>query len=279
LIGFLADLVGLGLIPEWSSLSWLYTFRNPVVDAIRFFLIAGALSIFIFIKISKEPKLANIITILTTLVIFLGLYWFTLLILREPRTIYFVVDASEQMEGLLNDVQGRVELKTMTIPRLVETGLTVFGGRLSGKNDCDDSTEQVAPMPKEKSVPEIIDALNSLTKIRPGGFGGMQNALTQVLGNFANREGQQEIIVITGGIDHRCEELDRQSLDKLANKDNIDYVITVLTIPGISESDQRTLENFAGEGYITLKSKDDLAQVINDIITTPRSFYYYGYFK
>lgn len=198
----------------------------------------------------------------------------------EKRTVYFVVDASEHMDGLLTDVSPRIKLTTLPIPEQVEIGLTVFGSSLSGKSGCDDITELVAPSPKQKSVPQVSQAVDLLAELKPSSYGSIQNAALFALTRLTNRRGVQQIFIITSGIDTRCGNLDRANLDTVAIQKNVEYELVIATVGNVSDSDKQILQTFTNGRFIAAGTAAELPKIIEQILNEPPSTYKsynYGY--
>ena len=211
-------------------------------------------------------KWAFLVVALVTVTIIATVGYFLQSALQEQRTVYFVVDASEQIYGLFTEIRPRIKLTAMPIRDQVEVGLAVFGGGLSGKTGCDDITELVAPSRKQESVPKISQAVDFLTEIKPSNYGNMQGAALYALTRLAGRRGVQQVVIVTSGIDSRCGSLDRAALDSLAKQKNIDFEIVVTAVGNLSDSDRKNLQAFTNRQLITTGTAD-LPRVIEHIVT------------
>jgi hypothetical protein len=192
---------------------------------------------------------------------------------QEQRTVYLMIDASENMQGLLEEMAPRIQLTTMSIPDRFSLGMAVFGGGLSGQTGCNDTTQLVPPALKSESAAQIDQAIHSLVELPPIGEGSLQNAALYALEQLQGRKGVQQIFLITSGIDSRCDDLDRDELNAFAAQKDIEYELVVITIGDVSDTEQQILERFSYGRYINAGTSGELPDVFEKVITTPPSSY------
>lgn len=236
-------------------------------DIVEYILLLALIGV-IFLRFQglKGRKWTFLVIALVTVTIIATVGYFLQLALQEQRTVYLVVDASEQIDGLFTEIRPRIKLTAMSIPEQVEVGLAVLGGGLSGKNGCDDITELVAPSRKQESVSKISQAVDLLAEIKPSNYGNMQGATLYALTRLVGRRGVQQIVIVTSGIDTRCSSLDRAALDSLAKQKNIEFEIVVIAVGNLSDSDRKNLQAFTN-GRLIVTGTADLPKVIEEILT------------
>jgi hypothetical protein len=238
-----------------------------------------------WLRFTKRPGAKGwslVIVIATTLILIVGVGYFVWSTLAEQRTVYFMIDASEHMKDVFEEVSPRIKLNTLTVPDKVDVGLAVFGGSVGGKVGCDDIEELVPPSPKQNSVPEVSRAVDLLTQVKPSGVGNLHGAVLFAISRLAGRRGVQRVTVITSGLDKRCSNLDRAALDTAAAQKKVELELVVLTVGNISESDKADLQNYASRRiYINAKTPDELPSKLQVILSAPPSpydLYYFGYY-
>lgn len=223
------------------------------------------------------------IAISVTLVLVLAASYFMLSAFLEERTVYFIVDASANAQDVSQEIFGQTSLGLEQIPDNVDVGLAVFGGRISGLDDCYDITELVKPSPKQESIPEMNQAIRLLSKITPSGESALQNSIVSALSSLTSRQGVQQIIVVTASLDSTCGRLDRKFLDTIASRSNIKYEIVMIYIGELSEEDSKTLSEFSNR-FANIRTSEELSNIIQDVFFVPPSLYqiyeqvYYPYY-
>ncbi len=228
-----------------------------------------------FIRLVRQkPSTLVVIMVTATLLFILSNYLFTTF--SERRTVYFLVDSSEQMTNLFSKIGPRIKLEASTTDR-VDVGLTVMGGNLGGRTGCNDTTELVKPMPYKDGFPKIIQELDLLEKIEPHGFAPLQYAVIQAINTLANRRGIHQIFVVTSGIDTRCGSLDRVEVDRIALEKHVQFELVIISVGTVSEQQQSYLSYFSKGQYVYLQYPDELDKYLNSVINSPPAQYWYGY--
>jgi hypothetical protein len=206
------------------------------------------------------------------LVSLLGIILFFISAFYEQRTIYFIVDVSSDMTGLLSEINPRISIDSSSLPDSVQIGLTVFGGNFRGGSDCEDAIQWVPPDKKSVNEAVLNNWLGAYSLLTPTGIGSLNNAITYSFSQLKNRKGIQQIIVLTSKIDHRCGELlDKEKIDALAKKYNIQTQITVFTVGDTDENDRLEYQRIA-DVYQPVKP-EELSSKINAVIAIPPTVY------
>jgi hypothetical protein len=194
-------------------------------------------------------------------------------------TVFFIVDASENMQAYFKEVEPRINLLASTVPDNVETGLMVFGGRITILRECDDIASLVAPSPKQTSIPAIDKSIQQLTNLRPQGRGTLQRALLKALTELSERQqelpergGIKQFVVITSGVDISCGDLDREELEIAADQKDIDFQLTIITIGPVMEEDKILLERFADK-YFNVQSPEQVPEVAETAVSEFKGYY------
>lgn len=190
-------------------------------------------------------------------------------------TVYFIVDASENMRGIFSNVEPTVRLAMAQIPENLDVGLMMMGNLALGAGDCDNATSLLRPQPQPTSLPTIEERLADLSRIPPQGRSNLQGALLKAISqDLAGRAAVQQIVVITSGVDTFCGQLDPNDLAAAATTAGIQYTITIITIGPQSPEDQVRLEALAiGGQYRNLTTIDELPVVIPTLVNPPRGIY------
>lgn len=64
---------------------------------------------------------------------------------HEPKTIYFVVDATEKIQPLFDQVRTQIQIAASLLREDSRIGLRVYGGDGSATSDCQDSRQLLEP--------------------------------------------------------------------------------------------------------------------------------------
>jgi hypothetical protein len=192
---------------------------------------------------------------------------------KEHRTVYFLIDASDNMKGYLEQVSPQISLAVNSAKFLnnVELGMAVYGGTLTGLGGCEDVTRLVNPSPSEESVPKIITQTEYISKIKPSGVAGLQNAILDSFSVLKDRRGLQQILVITYGLDDKCGALSRGFLDKIAKDFSINYELQIITMSETLEADQQALKGLTDVYHHV--GIDQLQARVEVALTSPSQLY------
>ncbi len=221
-------------------------------------------------KVSPKRVPLLIVSMITfTVIVLIG--YFAWAAFHEQRTVYFLIDASENMSGKLQDVSPMVKLKSMQVPDQVEVGLSIYGGGLSDEYGCADVVQLIKPSPKQSGSLDISKAVDLITQLKPQNYGGLQNAVLKTIDDLVGRKGLQLIVVVTSGVDRRCASLDNKIVYQEAAKKNIDFVLQVATAGDVTDDDKQILYAFARGAYNNAKDSDALTRILYDAVHNPPS--------
>jgi hypothetical protein len=224
---------------------------------------------------------------------FIWLIFFLIIVLGEQPTWYFIVDVTQQTQGVFStQVTPFSNLRLNTLTREVDfVGLSVFGGNgeLSGVSGCEDLTELVPAGEKANNLPLIRQYLNDLSLsdtsglIPPGGVGSIQMAVANAIKQLQNRRGIQGIVIITVGLQNGCDtasSLNRDMINDLAyqNNVNLELVIIVPDCNKVALEDQETLRIFS-QGHFSCPQPDEYDTTIQEILNTSPSSYRQSYYQ
>lgn len=238
----------------------LYIFREPIK------------------KVAKR-KFSWIVALGIILFVLLGLSNAVFAVTLERYTTYFLIDVSNQMDGLLSEVGPRVRLETEKIDDRLDLGLGVYGAGISGQIGCDDHYSYIEPQKKEDSLDKFQKIIDDISAITPIGDAGLQEALYMAIDQLAGKRGVHRIVVITSGLNSSCEALDREKLNEYAGMKKVNYELTIITFGELDENQIQTYQAFAYEHYIHLGNDiNALPGVLNGFVESPPSRYWYSYF-
>ena len=265
-----------------SLVDLLIQFLFPNLETRITIIITGILLtlaiIFLWKKLFKiiRRKPSTLLIIASTAVLLFIIGNFIFVTFKERRTVYFLVDSSEQMQNIFADVKPRIQLEAST-PERVDIGLSVFGGNIGGRSGCDDVSELLAPTPYENGYPKLIQELELLQSITPSGFAPLQNAVLYSIKKLENRRGIHQIFVVTSGIDPRCNTLSRIEIDQFASEKNVQFELTILSVGDVSLQEQSYLSYFSKGQYVYLKNPEELNKYLENVVNVPPTQYWYGY--
>jgi hypothetical protein len=241
-------------------------------------LISGAiLLLLVGIILTRARKIegkrwSQAIVAVVTIIVFVGLILFFRSVLAEKRTVYFIVDASENMQGLFQEIRPRIKLRASSVPDRFDIGLAIFGGSISGQSGCEDFVQLVAPSPKNESLSQISDSIDLLSELEPHGFGSLQNAISYVIKQLEKRRGVQQIIVITSKFDNRCGELDRKTLEKLAAQNKVEIELIIMAVGTINSAEQQLYQGYAHR-FVSIGNVEEIVPALENIFFTSPSSY------
>ena len=242
-------------------------------------LVIGVLLITILLMVyllrrQATSKLRLFFTSFITIVVIAisGTYLYQIFFL-EQRTVYFVIDASENM-NVLPTVATEIKLRVASVPERLNVGLAVYGSQLGVDLGCDDFTQLVEPAPKSDSQTEIdrTSDLLSLRATRGVGVGGLHEAVLASVRALTQYNGVHQIVVITTSLDERCAPLNQSEVFELAQEVGVELELIVVSIGAIPPQDALKYDAYATR-YIPIGTPLDLAPTLEEIVTSPVSPY------
>lgn len=242
-----------------------------VVLSVILLFIASSVVLFRYTPIRYRKRFYIVVAAITMIVI-IGLLYYRRSVLAELRTVYIVLDASQNTEHTFTEIRPRIQLEAQRVPEQVDIGLAAFGAGLNGQNDCEDIIEFVSPAHKETSIPQIQTTLSLLDEITPYGKGGLQYALSFAINRLEGRQGVHQVFVVTSGIDKQCGNLNRAEINELGTKLGVDFELIIVTVGTINENERIELEAYA-DRYKHLGDAENLPETIQDIINSPPLVY------
>ncbi len=274
------------LIPGvvWLICDVAIQFIFPSLDVRYVELISGSFLIILLLSFRKplieliKHKLSYLLVIGFTIYLFFVLSNYLFYAYAERRTAYFLIDASSQMKGIIENIAPNIKLKAESLPSRLDVGLAVYGSGLSGKLTCNDVTEIIAPENRDEIITRVGSLSEEIRKLQPQGHAGLQEAIQNLIPKLGGKRGSHIIIVITSGVDSHCEELSREIIDKLAKSAGVQFEISVIPVGNISESDLYKLQAFSQTPPVVFERPEQLPEKINAILFNPPSRYWYSYF-
>jgi hypothetical protein len=163
---------------------------------------------------------------------------------QRPSTIYFVVDATEQISPVFNEVRTHIQAAAPTTLSSARVGLRIYGSQLSGVEGCRDTTQLIEPA-IYKDLANRLDS--ALSTVHPSGYGSLTVAVLEtVYTDLAEIEGPVRLIVITSGPDPRCDPLESGILESRAKDIPPSVDILIISIGQLTLRDSEMLNSCAG---------------------------------
>jgi hypothetical protein len=194
-----------------------------------------------------RPKPLQIIAFLLTLVIVQSTIIAYLYISNQPLTTYLVFDATESTIPYYGDLIQNIRLTAQVQHPRSLGGLRVYGGHLSGKTDCRDTTQLIAPMRAKDFEQELDKAFGSFDPI--GNASLTTAVLTAVRDDLEYCKGPIKLIVITSGIDPVCEPqlggIFEEIAEDIRANTTQEITIAIVGVGDLTPSEETTLQSYA----------------------------------
>ena len=194
--------------------------------------------------------------------------------MREPATVYLVIDATSKMQPIFGDVRNAVQLSTSLVQPDARIGMRIYGGNRDSSTGCQD-TRQLLPTDTYEKVNTQLDTV--LETVQPSGNGSLTGAvLESIYTDLANETRPVQLIVITSGTNSLCDPLGGGILEGRAKDVQSDLTILLVSIGEISTRDTNVLDSYAKAfhgRHVHIASAESLP-----IIVQRASYYGYGYY-
>ena len=235
-----------GLVATWVAQDVLrYNFPLLVVILISIFFLLTTVLQTRYLRLQLNAY--SIFTIMLSVIIVQSVALALLYVSTRPPTVYLLFDATAKTEPYYNSVIQKIIETTEVQPLNSKGGLRVYGGNLSGKSDCNDTTQLIEPIPMKDYGEEINNILGSVT---PSGHASLTIAVLEALKNDLKQyRGPIKLIVVTSGIDVECEPPKGGIFEAIANdiKANTrdDITIIIFSVGKLSIEEQNVLTEYA----------------------------------
>ena len=192
---------------------------------------------------------------------------------NQPTTIYFVVDATENMQPIFTSVREQVQKAASTVRNDSRIGLRVYGGENNSDSLCQDSQQILVPSeyPKAQSLLDRV-----LAGVQPVGHSSMTGAVLEALfSDIQMEERPVKLILITSGIDPICDPPAADFLKDRAKDIGRNVELLIISIGDQDENSYRILESYAtafGGHYLPIANPESLPSLVQSV-----SLYGYGY--
>jgi hypothetical protein len=277
-IGFI-----LGILGNMVA-AWLYDIMplSPILIIILVLLIVIGIVFGALVEVNDDKKfdisklsywwitiaVSLVIILLGIIVILSGNF------LKGPYTFYFVVDATDKMIPIFDDVQEQVQLAAVEVKDNSRIGLRVYGGDITQNSlACQDSKilMEIHNYPQAQS---LLD--NVLKGVEPGGHSSLTGAVLESLFSDIKEEKRPvKLVLITSGLDSLCDPpADDFLADRAKDFDN-DIELLIISIGKQSENNTKIFESYAqafNGAYLAIDNAEELPRVMVQL-----SFYGYGY--
>lgn len=273
-LGFLTGVLG-NLLAGWIQQDILRnTFTSTSIISIVLLTIAGLIAGVVLRRFTKPTKIKKSLywgfTVLVTgmVIIILVLAWRNVIVFPpEPPTVYYIIDATEKMAPLFDEVLDLAQATIVGMPDKARVGLRVYGGQLSEIAGCRDST-QLLELNTYEHVSAILNAV--LTPIQPRGNGGLTGAVLETLyDDLAEETDPIRLLIITSGVDYQCELPESGILESRASDIKSDIDIIIFSIGNLDLRTQEALDNYAtafGGKHFNRKTPADLRPAIETFV-------------
>ena len=294
--GMLKDKVDISVITGVVILTILLTILMLTVPQLSDYLIlllGSAVFVLIFLVLFREyrlrPREPDILSGKKRVI-----YWvpvsFTMFILiwiivttwiqavLRPNTIYFVVDATDKMVPVYDQMKNFVTAIPLGSSNRTYYGLRVYGGQGSNELRCSNTSQLLKPVNDEDLSFKLDEALSS---IQPGGKGSLTQAVFQAIAeDLSEVTSELTLFIFTAGIDSQCDPLESDFLEQLTKRTSPEINIAVVSIGVISEMEQRLLDQYAKafRGYHrNVESPSEIPLIIEEDKSFRFNYAYYEY--
>lgn len=206
--------------------------------------------------------LAGLVT--AAVVLAAGIAWVAAI--QRPSTLYFVVDATEQMKPVFGEVRTHIQAAVPTTLSRARVGLRVYGGQVSGGEGCRDTKQLIEPAIYQDLATRLDSALST---VEPSGYGSLTVAVLEtVYSDLVEMEGPVRLVVITSGPDSRCDPPEGGILESRAKDIPPSVDILIIGIGQLGLHDSEMLETCAralGGRYYGTTTPAGLPDVITEV--------------
>ena len=112
----------------------------------------------------------------------------------RPSTVYFVVDATETVSSIFDDVRKQVQIAASAIRSDSRIGLRVYGGDETSNSACQDSRQLLKPSAYQEAQGQLDLALKGITA---GGHSSMTGAMLEAFANDLQEESQPVRLILS----------------------------------------------------------------------------------
>jgi hypothetical protein len=273
-LGFLTGVLG-NLFAAWIQQDVLRnTFTWISIISIILLTIAGLIAGVLLQRFTRPIQIKRSVywwlTAVVTGVVILVLFLAWQSVIEEPPkppTVYYVIDATEKMAPLFDEVLDLVQMTISTMPNKAKIGLRVYGGQLSGVTGCSD-TKQLLKLNTYENISATLDT--ALLPIEPRGNGGLTGAMLETLyGDLAKETEPIRILIITSGVDYQCELPESGILESRANDLGSKRDITIFSIGNLDPRTEAALNSYAAAfkgKHFNRNTPDDLRPAIETFV-------------
>lgn len=228
--------------------------------------------------IARDVYYKGIYWIIPALVIGLIVVFGLLIILRgkyrtEPSTMYFVVDATDKMQPIFDEVRKQVQVAANEVREDSRIGLRVYGGDNNGVATCQDSRQLLKPS-EYPEAQKLLDLV--LVGVKPHSHSSMTGAiLDALLSDLQKEDRPAKLILVTSGIDPLCDPPAGDFLKDRAKDIGRNVELSIFAIGTQDDNTRLILENYAKafQGhFLEIPNAESLPPYVKSI-----SFYGYGY--
>lgn len=212
-------------------------------------------------------------TILATGTIILGVILSFVYNTLRPPTTYFLVDATDSMKPLFNEVSAEVTKSIIPNSRI---GLRVYGGNISDVSGCGDNQQLIDPDIYSNPGAELQ---SRLSLIQPSGHSSLVEAVLAALHDLSSHDEPIKLTIITSGIDPICDPLEGGILQSQAKNIKSNINIVMIAVGNLDPSQARILESYAlafHGGYVHIPTPAQLPQVVQTISSYGSQDYLYS---
>lgn len=226
------------------------------------------------ISIKKTMYWMLVILVTGTIVLATTLSW-VYATLRPPTT-YFLIDATEKMKPLFEDVRTQVGIAVVPNAKI---GLGIYGDNISEGTGCGTTRQLIEPNVYRDSRRKLE---TSLSTIKPGGHSSLISAVFDTLKGLAKHDEPIKLVVITSGTDPECDPLNGGIRESLAGDIKSNINIVIISIGQLSSHASQILESYATAfhgAYLNIPTPAQLSQTIQAVPSYSSQGYDYLYSK
>ena len=271
-IGILGNLLG-GLLQHYVLEQ---TFEFVSITSILALTVAG---FFIGMWLEHQKKVISIkkamywiLVILVTGTIALATILSSVYATLRPPMTYFLVDATNEMKPLFEDVRTQVGIAVAPNDKV---GLSIYSGNMDASTECGNTRQLIEPGTYRDPGTELE---TSLSAIKPGGQSSLRGAVLQTLKNLAAYDEPIQLVIITSGTNLECDSLQ----ERFAGNINSNINIVFISIGQLSSHTSQILENYVSAfhgAYLNIPTTAQLSQAIQAVPGYSSQDYYYLYPK
>ena len=151
-------------------------------------------------------------------------------------------------------------------------GMRIYGGRLSGQEDCSDTVQLVAPVPAKEFETKLFDAFDQFD---PGGNASLTIAVLRALeDDLPHYKGPIKLVVIAAGVDSRCDtpEIVEELAADIRSRSTREITIAMIGVGDLTAEEERTLDKYARAFGGIYCSSTEIAD-LSGLILAPTSYF------